>query len=65
MASLTTCNQRLVAAGVVAPPRMRWSDATVPAGNRHATFVTIPASATYEVKPVHTGISRRPSEGST
>lgn len=64
MASPTTCNQRLVAAGVVAP-RIRWSDATVPAGNRHATFVTIPASATYEVKPVHMGISRRPSEGST
>lgn len=63
MASTMTTNQRLVAAGGVAP-QMFWSDATAPAGNHHSSVI-IPAPADYRVKPVFAGTSRRPSEGST
>lgn len=65
MASMTHLNQRLVAAGVVAPGA-RWSaaDATSPVRNHHLTVVA-PVPATYEVKPSFMGITRRPTEGSS
>lgn len=65
MASTTHLNQRLVAAGGVAPAA-RWSatDATSRVAYGHHLTVIAPMPATREVKPFN-GITRRLTEGST
>jgi len=65
MVSTTHLNQRLVAAGGVAPAA-RWyaTDATSLVADRHHLTVIAPMPATREVKPFN-GITRRLTEGST
>ncbi len=66
MAGMTHLNQRLVAAGCVAPAA-RWSAADATAMNRPRHHVSVIATvpATYVVKPSFKGITRRLTEGST